>query len=91
VLLVGATLLTRTLQNLRNIPRHEHPPRESITVMSSRLDSGWSDNSSVDVDGKEGRVVSGDLPTVRMNDIGPGYLLFHFQNGFVFAHVLVRL
>jgi hypothetical protein len=26
-----------------------------------------------------------------MNDIGPGYLLFHFQNGFVFAHVLVRL
>ena len=109
VLLVGAALLTRTLQNLRNIPlgmnttglvvfglnpenAHSQPQMahfyqelqlrlralpgvESTTVMSSRLGSGWSNNSSVEIDGKEGRLPSGDQPTVRMNDIGPGF--FH--------------
>ncbi|MGB6156860.1 MAG: hypothetical protein WA891_19260 [Acidobacteriaceae bacterium] len=109
VLLVGAALLTRTLQNLRNIPlginttglfvfglnpQNAHlqpqtasfyqelqrrlralPGVESTTVMSSRLGSGWSNNSSVEIDGKEGRLASGDLPSVRMNDIGPAF--FH--------------
>jgi predicted permease len=109
VLLVGAVLLTRTLQNLRNIPlgmnttglvvfglnpENAHiqpqmtlfyqelerrlrglPGVESTTVMSSRLGSGWSNNSSVSIDGREGRLPGGDLPTVRMNDIGPDF--FH--------------
>lgn len=109
VLLVGAALLTRTLENLRNIPLgmnttglvvfglnpenahrppqmshfyeelqrrlHTLPGVESTTVMSARLGSGWSNNSSVNVDGKDGRLANGDEPTVRMNDVGPGF--FH--------------
>jgi predicted permease len=109
VLLVGAALLTRTLQNLRNIPlgmntsglvvfglnpQNAHaqpqlvhfyqdlqtrlralPGIESTTVMSSRLGSGWSNNSSVTIDVREDRTAGGDEPTVRMNDIGPGF--FH--------------
>ena len=51
------------------------PGVESTSVSSTRLGSWWSNNSDVTIDGKEGRVASGALPTVRMNDIGPGF--FH--------------
>lgn len=49
------------------------PGVESTTVMSNRLGSGWSNNSSVTIDGHPGRTAGGDEPAVRMNDIGPRF------------------
>ena len=51
------------------------PGVESVAVMSARLGSGWSNNSSVKVDGKDPDVAKGTSTTVRSNDIGPDF--FH--------------
>jgi len=107
VLLVGAGLLTRTLENLRNIPLgmnttglvvfglnpqvvHNQPELvrfyrelqtrlralpgvESTTVMSNRLGSWWSNNSSFMIDGHEARNPDGTIALARSNDIGPNF------------------
>ena len=50
------------------------PGVESVTVMQSRLGSGWSNNNDVTVDGKTPDVAK-ESSTVRSNDIGPDF--FH--------------
>ncbi len=61
----------RDLQNrLRRLPGVE-----STAVSSTRLGSYWSNNSDVEVDGKEGRAPDGSTIIVRSNDIGPDF--FH--------------
>ena len=50
------------------------PGVESVTVMLSRLGSGWSNNNGVTVDGKTPDVAK-EESTVRSNDIGPDF--FH--------------
>ena len=49
------------------------PGVESTTVMSSRLGSWWSDNSSFSVDGQMARGANGSLAIARSNDIGPDF------------------
>jgi predicted permease len=51
------------------------PGVESVTVMSARLGSGWSNNAGVKIDGKDPEVVQGTSTTVRSNDVGPDF--FH--------------
>jgi predicted permease len=51
------------------------PGVESVTVMASRLGSGWSNNNNVMVDGKDPDAATGKPTLVRSNDIGPDF--FH--------------
>ncbi len=51
------------------------PGVESTTVMSNRLGSWWSDNSSFTIDGRDARTPAGAVDLVRHNDIGPNF--FH--------------
>jgi predicted permease len=44
----------------------------SVTVMGNRLGSGWSNNTSVLVDGKRPETKGSNM--VRWNDVGPDYL-----------------
>ncbi len=51
------------------------PGVESTTVMSDRLGSWWSNNSSFTIDGHDARTPDGAIALARMNDIGPNF--FH--------------
>jgi predicted permease len=51
------------------------PGVESVTVMASRLGSGWSNNSDVMIDGKDPILPAGTRNMVRSNDVGPDF--FH--------------
>jgi predicted permease len=107
VLLVGGSLLLRTLENLKNIPLgfatsgllvfglnpqslHSEsdlvsfyqelerrlrvlPGVESVTVMTSRLGSWWSNNTDAEIDGKAPNVSKGTSTLMRNNDIGPDF------------------
>jgi predicted permease len=49
------------------------PGVESVTVMSARLGSGWSNNAGVKIDGKDPELAQGTATTVRSNDVGPDF------------------
>jgi predicted permease len=66
--------LVRFYHDLQNRLRRL-PGVEATTVSSTRLGSWWSNNSDVEVDGKEGNAPDGSTIIVRSNDIGPDF--FH--------------
>jgi predicted permease len=68
------TELVRFYRDLQNRLRRL-PGVEATAVSSTRLGSYWSNNSDVEVDGKEGRAPDGSTIIVRSNDIGPDF--FH--------------
>jgi predicted permease len=49
------------------------PGVESVTAMTGRLGSGWSNNASMKIDGRDPVVAPGTSTTVRSNDIGPDF------------------
>ncbi|HWE83538.1 MAG TPA: ABC transporter permease [Terracidiphilus sp.] len=49
------------------------PGVEDVTIMQSRLGSGWSNNSAMKVDGKLPDVANGSSRTVRWNVAGPDF------------------
>jgi predicted permease len=49
------------------------PGVESVTIMESRIGSGWSNNSDMMVDGRIPDVANGSSKTVRWNVVGPGF------------------
>ncbi|HEY1985568.1 MAG TPA: ABC transporter permease [Terracidiphilus sp.] len=49
------------------------PAVESVTIMASRLGSGWSDNSAMMVDGRIPDIPNGASDTVRSNVVGPAF------------------
>jgi predicted permease len=49
------------------------PGVESVTIMDERIGSGWSNNSSMMVDGKLPEVANGASRTVRWNVVGPDF------------------
>ena len=49
------------------------PGVESVTIMESRLGSGWSNNSGMMVDGRIPDVANGSSNTVRWNVVGPDF------------------
>jgi len=49
------------------------PGVESVTVMDERIGSGWSNNSSMMVDGKMPEAANGESTTVRSNAVGPDF------------------
>ena len=49
------------------------PGVESVTIMESRLGSGWSNNSDMTVDSKLPDVANGSSRTVRSNVAGPDF------------------
>lgn len=51
------------------------PGVESVTIMENRLGSGWSNNSSLLVDGRKPPNSDGHQGTVRHNTVGPDF--FH--------------
>jgi predicted permease len=51
------------------------PGVESVTLMTTRIGSGWSNNSDMQVDGKLPDVANGSSRTVRSNTVGPNF--FH--------------
>jgi predicted permease len=51
------------------------PGVESVTIMDTRIGSGWSDNNDMTVDGKLPEQTNGMSRTVRSNFVGPDF--FH--------------
>ena len=49
------------------------PGVESVTIMESRIGSGWSNNSDMMVDGRIPDIANGSSKTVRWNVVGPGF------------------
>jgi predicted permease len=49
------------------------PGVESVTIMESRIGSGWSNNSDMMVDGRIPDVANGSSKTVRWNVAGPDF------------------
>ncbi len=49
------------------------PGVESVTIMESRIGSGWSNNSDMMVDGRIPEVSNGTSKTVRWNVVGPNF------------------
>jgi hypothetical protein len=66
----GNAFYVKLLEKLRALPGVE-----SVTVMTERLGSGWSDNSDMKVDGRLPDVANGSSRTVRSNVVGPDF--FH--------------
>ncbi len=64
----GILLYQNLMRNLRTLPGVE-----SLTIMEERLGSGWSDNSSLLVDGRLPDLPNGVSGTVRSNVVGPDF------------------
>ncbi len=65
---VGRVFYRNLLTSMRRLPGVE-----SVTVMSERLGSWWSDNSDMRVDGRLPDVANGASRTVRSNVAGPDF------------------
>ena len=64
----GVAFYQQLMSKLRALPGVE-----SVTVMDDRIGSGWSNNSSMMVDGQMPEAANGESTTVRSNAVGPDF------------------
>jgi predicted permease len=64
----GVVFYQELMRKLRALPGVE-----SVTIMDDRIGSGWSNNSSMMVDGKMPEAANGESTTVRSNAVGPDF------------------
>jgi predicted permease len=64
----GVAFYQELMRKLRALPGVE-----SVTIMDDRIGSGWSNNSSMMVDGKMPEAANGASTTVRSNAVGPDF------------------